>query len=160
MHRTFTVTFNGFKRELMSEATITNPITKSSTKINRACWDTGASASAIRADIATKLGLVPTGQTKVHTANGVATVDTYIISLELPGSQVIFRSVAVSSANLGPNTEMLIGMDIIGHGDFIVQRHKNFHSFSFTCPPFENKFNMIEKCEKVNKRKSKKLKKI
>jgi hypothetical protein len=45
---------------------------------------------------------------------------------------------------------MLIGMDIIGLGDFSISNGENSTLFSFAVPPFTNKVDLVEKAEVSN----------
>jgi hypothetical protein len=45
---------------------------------------------------------------------------------------------------------MLIGMDIIGLGDFSISNGENSTLFSFAVPPFTNKVDLLEKAEVSN----------
>jgi hypothetical protein len=87
-----------------------------------AVWDTGASASAISRRVVSQCRLKPTGMTRVSTAGGFVDCCTYLISMGLP-NKVGFPVLTVTEADMG-STDVLIGMDIIGAGDFAVS---NFH---------------------------------
>lgn len=76
------------------------------------------------------------------------------VNIVLPNS-VEFQSLLVSEGNLGPDTELLIGMDVIGHGDFIVQNNSGKTEFSFCFPAFENKLDMLVKANTINERNQK-----
>jgi hypothetical protein len=47
--------------------------------------------------------------------------------------------------------ELLIGMDIIGMGDFAVCNTEEKTSFSFAVPPFPDRINFAEKADKLNR---------
>lgn len=83
----------------------------------RGLWDTGASKSSITQRIADDLALSPIGQTGVSTANGVIIVNTYFVDIVLLNG-VVAKNVLVCCSNLGDDIDVLIGMDIITHGDF------------------------------------------
>ena len=159
LHHVFTVDYLGRTRELRTEGTLQNPFTEKTLNIKNAIWDTGATSSAISIDIAKLLDLEPIDRIMTHTANGSVEADAYIVNFMLPSlkanDKVRVKNLKVTEGNLGPHTDMLIGMDIIGAGDFIVQNDNGKTSFSFCIPPFENKWDMIEKAEIVNQRISK-----
>lgn len=96
-------------------------------------WDTGASLSSIDQRVVNELGLTPVGKQKISTANGIILVNTYIIDITLP-NHVIIQNVLVSCSNLGEDTDILIGMDIIRHGDFSITHTDNSTTFSFRIP--------------------------
>lgn len=96
-------------------------------------WDTGASLSSIDQRVVDELGLTPVGKQKISTANGIILVNTYMIDIALP-NHVIVQNVLVSCSNLGEDTDILIGMDIIRHGDFSITHTDNSTTFSFRIP--------------------------
>ncbi len=72
--------------------------------------------------VATNLALPQTGWKIVHTAAGTAERrPTYIVSFFFPGGSGLVAAglVVTSSPRLGA-AEALIGMDVIGSGDFVV----------------------------------------
>ena len=52
--------------------------------------------------------------------------------------------------NLVPNTDILIGMDIIGRGDFAISNADGKTLFTFAVPPFEDKTDLYEKANLSN----------
>lgn len=82
-------------------------------------WDTGASQSAIDFRVVEELSLVPIGEATISTANGLVTVNTYIIDVTIPNN-VTIKDIVVNGATLGEDADMLIGMDIIRFGDFSI----------------------------------------
>lgn len=95
-------------------------------------WDTGATGTVISTDCAKKLGLKPIGKTKVYHADGDSIVNVYAINLFLP-NQVAFPFVKVTEGKLN-GTDLLIGMDIISRGDFVVTNFGGQTTFSFRVP--------------------------
>lgn len=113
-------------------------------------WDTGASRSSITRRVVDDLGLIPVGSTSISTANGVVTVNTYFINIGLPNG-VTVRNVLVSCADLGDDIDVLIGMDIIQHGDFSITNVNNKTTFSFRTPSMkEIDYVKESKTEQVN----------
>jgi hypothetical protein len=100
----------------------------------QAIWDTGATGSAITKKIAQGLGLVPTGMSRVHTANGVAIQSTYTIDIGLPNGVLIQKIIATEVPALSSGCDALIGMDIITLGDFSITNHKGITCLSFRVP--------------------------
>jgi predicted aspartyl protease len=154
IHFAFNVAYNGIARELISGAAIIDPLTGKSLDLNRVIWDSGATNSVISRSVAQKIGSTPTGAAQVMTANGPMIVNTYLIHIDLP-QKVIIPNLDVSEGDLGPDTEMLIGMDVIAIGDFTVQNHNGKTHFSFCVPPFDNKYDMIAKATQINQKNSK-----
>jgi hypothetical protein len=151
IHHVFNVAYSGIARELCSDAVVLDPLAKQHLRLTKVVWDTGATNSTLNETIAQRLGLVPTGQIQVHTANGSKIANTYVIDLHLPNN-VGIGGLNVSEGDLGPNTEMLIGMDVIGLGDFTVQNFAGKTHFSFCMPGFDNKYDMVEKANAINPR--------
>lgn len=90
--------------------------------------------SAITKNVATKLGLVPTGMAQVHTANGVATQNTYTIDIKLPNAVTILGIIATEIDALSTGCDALIGMDVITLGDFSITNHNGVTCMSFRVP--------------------------
>lgn len=102
-------------------------------KMWKGLWDTGASRSSITQRIVDDLSLIPIGNTKISTANGEVVVNTYLVDVGLPNG-VTIKNVLVTCSNLGDNIDVLIGMDIIKHGDFSITNVDNKTTFSFRTP--------------------------
>lgn len=109
-------------------------------------WDTGASRSTITQRIVDYFGLIPIGNTNISTANGITVAKTYYIDMGLPNG-VLVRDVLVSCADLGPDLDVLIGMDIIKHGDFAITNKNKKTTFSFRIPSI----NEIDYCKEETK---------
>ena len=99
-------------------------------------WDTGASRSSISQRIVDDLNIIPVGNTNIGTANGMVTVNTYFVDFGLPNG-VTVKNVLVSCANLGSDIDILIGMDIIKHGDFAITNTNSKTTFSFRTPSIQ-----------------------
>ncbi len=103
----------------------------------KALWDTGATNSVITQSIAKELNLIPTGAVRVNHAGGQSTRHTYIIDLYLP-NKVVFCGVTVSECpdTIG-NFNIIIGMDIITQGDFVITNFNRKTAVSFRYPSIE-----------------------
>ena len=135
--RACTVAYNGKSNVLRSQVRIStafdpNKNTPPPKSEFVAIWDTGASASVISKNVAEKCGLRQTGVAPVHTVGGRQTSPTYLVCIDLP-NRVGFPSVRVTEGELSGG-DVLIGMDIIGMGDFSVTNHKGKTVFSFRVP--------------------------
>ncbi|MDE0514041.1 MAG: retropepsin-like aspartic protease [Gammaproteobacteria bacterium] len=97
-----------------------------------AIWDTGATNTSITQKVASECGLIPVGTSVVHHANGSGTVDVYLASIFLPNG-VVVPEINVNQAVL-KGADVLIGMDIMGLGDFAVSNYKGSTQFSFRMP--------------------------
>ena len=98
-----------------------------------ALWDTGSSMTVISDSLATELGLAKAGELDADTAGGKYKANKYVISISLP-NRLNIENVMVSSGKLGPGIDILIGMDIIGLGDFAISHVNNKTVFSFRFP--------------------------
>jgi len=130
----FTVRYNGRSSTLRSQAHVQSfeeggdaPITVT------ALWDTGASCSLIRPEVAERLGLTAFSMTRMSTPSGKdIPTNVYAINLYLPNN-VGFRDVRVLEGIPG-DCDILIGMDVIGEGDFAVSNYNGKTTFSFRVP--------------------------
>lgn len=95
-------------------------------------WDTGATSSVISKAVANKLGLKPSGKSKVYHSDGESIVNTYLINLVLP-NMVIFQLLKVTEGIFN-DFDILIGMDIITNGDFSITNLASKTTFSFRVP--------------------------
>lgn len=99
----------------------------------KAIWDTGASGSVISSRVVAALNLQPSGRVQMQTANGEAPANTYLVNIKLPNG-VGFAAVRVIEAVLVGNEDALIGMDIIGIGDFSITCADGRTCMSFRLP--------------------------
>lgn len=97
-----------------------------------ALWDTGATASVISQEVATRLKLVSEGTAKVFHAQGSKQVPKYFVNLGLP-NRVQVVGVEVLDGIL-KGCDLLIGMDIINMGDFAVTNRDGVTMLSFQMP--------------------------
>ncbi len=125
---------NGFARVLISDVNIHLSGNVASMATVKAIWDTGASGSAITTKTVKQLGLTPTGMAQVHTANGVATQNTYTIDIGLPNKVLVQGIIATEVPALSSGCDALIGMDVITLGDFSITNHNNSTCMSFRTP--------------------------
>jgi hypothetical protein len=98
-------------------------------------WDTGATNTVISQKVIDQCGLKPTGIVKTHHVGGEETVETFLIHLVLP-NKVRIKELTVSKGSLF-GCDVLIGMDIIGIGDFAVTNKNGETAFSFRFPSVE-----------------------
>jgi predicted aspartyl protease len=99
----------------------------------RAIFDTGATNCVITQKIVDALGLKPISMAVAETANGKVTCEVYLVNIRLPNG-VGFTHWRVTKQDLPSKTEVLIGMDVIGNGDFAVTHKDKKTVFSFRIP--------------------------
>jgi predicted aspartyl protease len=140
----FTTVYNGVSRVLINEVYIASAIKSSSKQIKRppdskqykALWDTGATGSVITRKVVQECGLKPIGIANVHHTKGIAKSPVYLVSIFLPNA-VCFPSLRVTEGELAGDVEVLIGMDIMGRGDFAISNRNGKTVFTFRMPSLE-----------------------
>ena len=136
--RAFTVSYNGRSNVLGSKVSLSEAFDLPRPPANApkeflAIWDTGATNSVITENVIVQCQLKPTGIAVVQTAQGSHRTETYLVGIFLPNF-VGFSSVRVSKGTLPSAHDVLIGMDIIGSGDFAVTNKDGKTVFSFREP--------------------------
>lgn len=140
--RAFTGSADGLAKQLVSFVGISLPNELKDINLQnilqfRGIWDTGATSSVITQKIVQKLDLKPIGKTQVQGVTGVAVRDRFLVNFYLP-NKVVIPNVSVTECDaLAGDFEILIGMDIIGLGDFAVTNYQNKTVFSFRTPSLE-----------------------
>jgi hypothetical protein len=134
---TFTTYYNGRSSVLANDVGVTQAFDpqqppKQSPQVFKAIWDTGATNSVITEKVIGQCGLKATGMTKVRTAQDEVTTETFLVGIFLPNG-VVVPDVRVSKLPIR-DADVLIGMDIIGAGDFAVTNKDGKTVFSFRMP--------------------------
>jgi len=147
-HHAFTTRYNGLARVLLNKVNVCLPVTPEEAKTQNvelkeyiAIWDTGATHSAITKNVVEDLKLQPTGVRETRHAGGKSSNNTYLVNIALP-NKVMVPHVRVTEVQLIPDDnvsddkqpQLLIGMDIIGLGDFAVTNTNTKTTFSFRIP--------------------------
>ena len=147
-HHAFTTRYDGRARVLSNEVNVCLPVTPEEAQTQKvefkkyvAIWDTGATHSAITKRVVDDLGLQPTGARETRHAGGKSVNNTYLVNIALP-NRVLVPHVRVTEVHLIPDDnvvddkqpQLLIGMDIIGLGDFAVTNADGKTTFSFRIP--------------------------
>lgn len=104
-----------------------------------ALWDTGATNSVLSASLVKAMGLSPVGQANVHHGGGAGASPTYLVNVHLP-HQVGFVGVLVTefSDPADRSFNAIIGMDIIGVGDFAITNVGGQTVVSFRTPSMKS----------------------
>ena len=102
-----------------------------------AIWDTGATHTNVTTRVVKECGLVPTGVADVTGVHGTQRANIYLINVYLPNRVVVEGVGAVETPSLPEVDDVLIGMDIIGMGDFAVSNFQGRTVFSFRMPSQE-----------------------
>jgi hypothetical protein len=110
-------------------------------------WDTGAQKSIITPYLAGLLKVQPVNRIIMGGVTGKRPADIVMITLEIP-NHGIHRNmeVAVCPFNTDPNsdTHVLIGMDIITQGDFVLSNGGGYTLFSFATPASITKIDLSD----------------
>jgi len=130
----FTARYAGYSNVLQSKVYVQSceggagePITIT------ALWDTGASGSLIRPEVVSKLNLKILSMTRMSTPSGKDMLtNIYAVNLYLP-NRIVLPDVRVLEG-IPSNCDILIGMDVIGLGDFAVSNYNGKTTFSFRMP--------------------------
>ncbi|MBR1468695.1 MAG: retroviral-like aspartic protease family protein [Prevotella sp.] len=106
-------------------------------KVQRSLWDTGASVSLISSRVAKVLGLEPIGKSGVSGYNeGVDVKDTFLTHIGLPTGDIVTNVMSMEFDS--DEYDVVIGMDVIGKGDFAITNKDGNTTFSFRIPSKES----------------------
>lgn len=131
----FTEKFPNIQRQLINKAVLYS--NGQATEI-KALWDTGATGSCISKQIVKSLGLQPIGKVQIKTPSGSANMNKCIVDVIL-NNEIRIKGVPVMETEIGDQgIDLLIGMDIIGMGDFAVSNYDDKTQFSFRIPSQEH----------------------
>ena len=129
-----TVYNNGYSNVLKNEVGIlphpsnNNPGEKKWISI----WDTGATSTVITKKVVDELGLIPVSIGHAKTPQGEYHAYNYYIDLFLPNHVVFPKLLVMEGQPAG--CDILIGMDVIGKGDFAVSNYDGKTSFTYRYP--------------------------
>ena len=98
-----------------------------------ALWDTGATDSVISLQLVEQLKLRPITRSFVHTLIGEGERVVFSVDLMFPNG-VFFPRQRVTGMHLETGYDAVIGMDIIGKGDFALTTRNTLTTFSFRHP--------------------------
>ena len=116
-----------------------------------AVWDTGATHSVLSPKIVQELGLFPIDTCIVRGINHDQISDIVIASISLTSE--LFLTGRRFSVNNIPGADVLLGMDIITMGDFVINNADGQTLFSFVIPSFKDKISFSKKADSINKKK-------
>lgn len=146
-YKAFTIEYPNIASTIITSAEICTPISilsDSEMQIKNTClaiWDTGATCSVVTELTAQKLNLLPIGRISVSGLGGTQYKNVYIVDLKLPNGTEIYDLLVSELDN--PSDEdgkkidtfgLLIGMDVISKGDFIITNFEGKTTMSFREP--------------------------
>ena len=141
--RAFTVRYEALSRVLRTQEVGISKIQaltvaeRPAPRTYSAIWDTGATHTNVTTRVVRECGLVPTGVAEVTGVHGTQRTNVYLIDVYLPNRVVVGGVGAVETPSLPEVDDVLIGMDIIGLGDFAVSNFQDRTAFSFRMPSQE-----------------------
>jgi len=154
-NKAFTARANGRSLRLITEIEIfpafdpaATPTPPQSRKY-QALYDTGATNSAISPQVVTDLQLPSIKATNVAVGGGTLLTTSHLVNIMLP-NRVGFPNVLVTKMALLGGFDALIGMDIIGAGDFAVTHQGGKTTFSF-CFPSRKEIDFVADLSAFNK---------
>lgn len=100
-----------------------------------ALWDTGSNISSISKRVVDKLGLATAGTIEMGHTGGISRIPYYFASLLLTNNVFIPCLTVTESPGHLQHVDAIIGMDIIGQGDFCVMNKNGQTWFSFQMFP-------------------------
>ena len=83
---------------------------------------------------------------------------TYLVSAKICSGQVTITPFIVTEMAGLNNCDVLIVMYIISLGDFVICNHGGKTLLSFSIPAHATKYNLVERANKINQTKIKKVK--
>jgi predicted aspartyl protease len=117
-------------------------------RIYKAIYDTGATNSSISPRVVTELGLPSIGAAQVNVGGGGLATTSHLVNIGLP-NKVMFPMMRVAQIALHGGADVLIGMDILGTGDFAVTHHQGKTTFSFRVPSHDE-IDFVAEIQKAN----------
>jgi|GEM_PF-3182310 len=116
-------------------------------------WDTGASLTFIKPKIRDQLKLCmfkTDASATIAGVGGLFKADFTIISIQL-NDYFTIEYCPVYVLDFPIDSDMIIGMDILSMGDFLVSSADKKTTFSFVVPPLPENINLADRAEKLNK---------
>ena len=102
------------------------------TQVSSMVWDTGATNTLISSQVVDALELVPLEESLVEGVGGIVKSLVYEISLYL-ANDIVFKNVKALCSDIG-DYDLVVGMDIIAQGDFVVSNNQGKICCSYRYP--------------------------
>jgi predicted aspartyl protease len=149
----FTARANGRVLRLISEVEIFLPFTgtlpPAAGKKYQALYDTGATHSAISPQVVQDLNLPSIGARTVGVGGGFLPTTSHLVNIALP-NRVMVQMAQVAKITIPSGEGVIIGMDILGMGDFAVTHQGGNTVFSF-CFPSRRCIDFVAEANAYNK---------
>ena len=105
-------------------------------EVESTVWDTGATNTIISSAVIDALGLKPVRQTQIEGVGGCMDSSVYKINIYVDGC-LEFTGIEALSGDIG-DYDVIIGMDIITLGDFVITNKDDQTWFAFRYPSSEH----------------------
>ena len=105
-------------------------------EVESTVWDTGATNTIISAAVIEALGLKPIETSQIEGVGGIMESSVYKINIYLENN-VEFTAIEALSGDIG-DYDLIIGMDIITLGDFVISNKDGQTWFAFRHPSTEH----------------------
>ena len=127
--------FNRIVSDIITEVKIKNRLTVDMLT-TKGLWDTGAQNSAITKKAAKALRLVPVSKVNVRGVHGVKQVNVYFIQIFLNNPNIMVPCLVTECEELSNDgsIDLLLGMNVISQGDFVVSNYNNQTVMTFRVP--------------------------
>lgn len=123
---------------IKTDVKISNPKTGAEI-VTKGIWDTGATNSVITKSAAQALCLIPISMASVTGVHGTKNVPVYRVSITLHNENISLVTEVTECEELSGthDTGMLVGMNIIGMGDFAISNFNGETTMTFRVPSLE-----------------------
>ncbi|MDR1023074.1 MAG: retropepsin-like domain-containing protein [Prevotellaceae bacterium] len=130
--------YNGISESIITPVELENVFTKQAARTT-GIWDTGATGSVVTKSMASMLGLKPIKRKLVRGVHGVKEVNVYPVKITLNNKNITLQSDATECDELFPDKSvgLLIGMNIITKGDFVVTNYQGSTVMTFRVPSLQ-----------------------
>jgi len=132
-HESSTIT-----NSIITSVNVTNTFTRDQLQ-TKGIWDTGATNSVVTKSTAQQLGLIPVSQAKVRGVHGIRSVNVYDVIITLHNKNIKLRTRVTECDELSADKSvgMLIGMNVINMGDFVITNYQGHTAMSFRVPSLQ-----------------------
>ena len=154
VHQTFSICYEHIVRELVTDVAVKPAATLVKDdelfwiKV-KAVWDTGATQTVITNRIAQRMKLKATGKAIVFGVNSQTIVNRYMVYIQLPNKIKLSTFEVLESDLNSQDIDLLVGMDIIQKGDFLISNANRKTTFSFCIPSLDPPIDLLGKCDRV-----------
>jgi hypothetical protein len=150
MYYSFSKNWKAYTNKLITNVSVFQNFLDGRVVDIQAIWDTGATQSVMTNHLMENLNFIPISSKLVFGVNSKQYVDIVAASIKLPNEFVI-KNKRFYVCDLPPGIDMLIGMDIIQLGDFLISNKSGKTQFSFVIPSLPDTYNLADEAAKLNR---------